>query len=590
MLIELRYYAFSAVITALIVFFVFDLRHFDPSVPLYYDSYPDEVLSLAFAKMIQETGWLHVNPNLGAPGAMDLYEFPMLDSLDWLFIKAMIMGGLNIVAARTALFFAGFFLSAWTCQLVLRHFGISHAVALCGGLLFAFLPAHFWRGTWHIALSFYPMIPLGVMVCLWICAERPIFVWSVSGAAGKRSLGRALAAIAVCLVISGLAVYYAWFFGFFLAVSGLVAWLRRPRFAPPWDACLCILLLMAGIVAQAVPIVIHARSHERSPASLKRAPGASEYYGLSVPDLILPTLGHRVPKLRIVESRRSIGGGADPKSQSITTRRFINERYWNALGMLGATGFLFLCGSLLCLDAPWFRRLAPADDLAKLSIAAVLLGSDFAVLVEVLVPQIRGYNRVAIYIAFFSIFALALLADRLRPIGNGARRASALFLLALMLITTIGLLDEIPGVMTPDHAAQAELFAAEADYVRKVEALLAPGSSVFELPYGDFPEGVVDYEHLKPYLHSRALRFSFGANRGSKADLWQKEVTERPLPELAEELSRSGFAGLHVALEQYKDRAAFRADLDKALGSPAVEGKNGTWLFYILPRPAKKTP
>ena len=528
MLREYRYYVISAIVTAFILFFVFDLRHLDLAVPLNYALGGDVISGLAFYKTIQDTGWLHVNPHLGAPGVMDLYDYPMLDTLEWLTVKTLLTLGCDFAVAHNLFFFVGFFLSGWTCLFVLRHFGISGPVALAGGLLFAHLPAHFWRGTWHNTLAFYPMIPLGVLLCLWICAERPIFAGTGTERGQRGSLGRAAAAIMICTIISALSIYYAWFFGFFLVVSGMIVWLRRPRLALPWDACLCILVLITGVISQAVPIAIHARKHETSPQTLKRGPGDSQLYGLTVAELMLPTVGHRVPQLRNrVESHSFIGYAADQAwdrairrirgqfgvvegvpsrfplflpsdpqigpgnaaTVSLLQRLYINEKYLNALGAIGATGFLFLCLALLASEASWLARLKPADDLAKLNIAAVLLGSGFALLFAFFVPQIRAYNRIAIYIAFFSTFAVALLAERLRPVEGASRRASALFLLALTLITAVGLLDEIPGVMTPDHRAQAAVFAAEADYVREVEALLKTGASVFELPYGDFPEG-----------------------------------------------------------------------------------------------------
>ena len=48
--------------------------------------------------------------------------------------------------------------------------------------------------------------------------------------------------------------------------------------------------------------------------------------GLSVPELLLPTIGHRVPRLRVVEARRSIGGGADPRDPVIGRRFWIEPR------------------------------------------------------------------------------------------------------------------------------------------------------------------------------------------------------------------------------------------------------------------------
>jgi hypothetical protein len=164
-----------------------------------------------------------------------------------------------------------------------------------------------------------------------------------------------------------------------------------------------------------------------------------------------------------------------------------------------------------------------------------------------------------------------------------------LLLVALGVATALGLLDEIPGVIRPDHQAQAAAYAEERQYVRAVEALLEPDAMVFELPYLDYPEpdvGGQGYEMFRPYLHSNRLRFSYGASRGTKADRWQRAVAGKELHTMVSELGRAGFTGLHVNLRLAgEQQEALRAELDRKLGPPDVTAKTGQWRFYRLPRP-----
>jgi hypothetical protein len=583
MLRDLKYYVIATALTALILVAVFDLRQCDLAVPLYDKVGGDALQSLVWVKTMHETGWVHQNPRLGAPGVLDMYDFPAPQLFNHLTIKALLAISGDPIMAHNLFFLLGFILSGWTSLFVLRHFGISGPIALAGGLLFAFLPAHFWRGTWHLSLAFYPAVPLGVLLCLWICADHPLFVGDDQAGGKRASLGRATAATAICALMSGSGIYYAWFMGFFLIVSGLTAWLRRPRLTPQFDAIICVMILLACIGLQTVPFAVHWRAHEPAPQALMRSPGTSQRYGLAVAELVLPTIGHRVPRWRVVESRRSINGGADPNEPTIGWRAVINERYGNALGVIGAAGFFFLCLAILAPEAGWLERLRPATDLARLNIAGVLLGSGFAILVEYFVPQIRCYNRIAIFIAFFSLFGSALVSERLKPRNPASPPASAFFLLALCVATVLGLLDEIPGVMTPDHRAQAAAYAEEAEYVRRVEALLEPNATVFELPYCEYPEPPHGYELFRPYLHSRRLRWSYDVSRGTKADSWQRGVAKNDLTRITEELCREGFTGLHVDLGLYEGASSLsRAEVDRELGPPDVTAKNGRWRFYRL--------
>ncbi len=38
-------------------------------------------------KAVLEPGWVHDNPSLGTPGAMQLYDFPMANDLNLLLIE-----------------------------------------------------------------------------------------------------------------------------------------------------------------------------------------------------------------------------------------------------------------------------------------------------------------------------------------------------------------------------------------------------------------------------------------------------------------------------------------------------------------------
>jgi phosphoglycerol transferase len=580
---ELKYYVGQTLVTAFILFAVYDLRHSDFRVPLYYSIGGDLNGYMTGFKTLHETGWVHVNPRLGAPGVMDFYDFPAIAYLVVGTVKVLtaVCGGPHFAANLFLLL--GFFLSGWSGLFVLRQFGICGAVASAGGLLFAFQPLHFFRSAIHPDLGFYPVIPLGILLCLWLCEEKPLFFVSGAGETAKRSPRRAVAALVILALAASSTIYYAWFMGFFLVVSGMIVWLRRPRLALPGDALLCVLLFLGAVIFQAIPIVVHRMTHEVAPKALQRSPGSSQVFGLAVAELMLPTLGHRVPQLRVVEARQTIGHGLDPKAPGIGQRVLLNEKYYNALGVVGAVGFVILCLVPLAAETPWVARSKPISDLAKLNFAAILLGSGFALLVEIVFPLIRSYNRIAIYISFLSLFAIALIVEKLRPGDDSSFRSRMVFLAVVVTVTAAGLLDEIPGVVTPDHHMAAEAFARDAEYVQKLEDMLEPEAMVFQLPYVPYPEGGT-YEPFKPYLHSKTLHWSFGASRGMKNDLWQKSVAGQPLSEMVAELKRAKFAGIHVDFDILKEIGpALRADLDRALGPPALSGNNGQWAFYPLP-------
>jgi phosphoglycerol transferase len=139
-----------------------------------------------------------------------------------------------------------------------------------------------------------------------------------------------------------------------------------------------------------------------------------------------------------------------------------------------------------------------------------------------------------------------------------------------------------------------ETYRSDADFVRRVEALLQPvaGSGpalVYQMPYNPFPEGPLVtygmrvYDHLRGYLHSRRLHWSSGAMKGRESDAWQKALASQPVDVLCRCLSAKGFAGIYVDRYGYADGAIeLERQLSYMLGPPAVVSSNKRLCFYEL--------
>jgi Flp pilus assembly protein TadD len=118
---------------------------------------------------------------------------------------------------------------------------------------------------------------------------------------------------------------------------------------------------------------------------------------------------------------------------------------------------------------------------------------------------------------------------------------------------------------------------------------------IFQIPAMGFPEStpVLDcapYDHLRPYLWTRSLRFSFGSVKGRTREEWQKQVTSLPLAQAVEEFERYGFAGLCFSRKSYEDRAeGTLQDLAKCGKSELIEDEAREWVCVVLnpsPHPA----
>jgi phosphoglycerol transferase len=428
-------------------------------------------------------------------------------------------------------------------------------------LLYSFLPYHFFQ-SYHLMMAAYYLIPLMVLVLAWICLE-------------ERLQGRkAIASVVICVIAGSCGVYYPQFFCFLLLVAGAFSWSNRRSVAP-----LLAALVLTGVVAGTVlinhlPSIMYQRSHG-SASMGNRSVGDVEIMGLKFTQLVLPIGGHRNEKLAALKARYNLGP-------------LINENDTSSLGIVGTIGFLFLIGAIFS------RRQLPGliEALSRFNIAAFLLGTIgglsalFALLVS---AQIRAYTRISVFIAFFSLIAVAWLLDTLFK-RLPTPRLRVVYYAGLVVVLAVGVWDQTGTsfFFIPEYEKIKREYDSDTEFVNRIEASLPPNAMVFQLPYMPFPESpplyqMKPYEHYKAYLHSKTLRWSYGAALGEKEDKWQQTVSAQSTPEMVKSVREAGFAGIYLNLDGYADRAKLQNELRTAMGVEPIWNREGSLLFFKFP-------
>ena len=65
-----------------------------------------------------------------------------------------------------------------------------------------------------------------------------------------------------------------------------------------------------------------------------------------------------------------------------------------------------------------------------------------------------------------------------------------------------------------------------------------------------------DYEHFRPFLWTRTLRFSYGTDKGREREGWQRHVWERLMPkEMVAYLEGHGFDAIMINRRGFADNA-----------------------------------
>jgi len=549
---------------------VLKLWRADLRVPLHYNG--DALVHLLFIKGIVENGWYWQNPFVGMPTGLKMYDLPAVDNSDAVILWLISFFSSNAIVVLNIFYLLTFPLIAVSSFYVFRRFNFSFVTSLCCSLLYTFLPYHFMRDESHLFLSAYYFIPLVVMVMLWTASEK--FFDHVEGQKPKFKPrgGKFILSVVICVVMGSKGVYYPFFSCFLLLIAGLSGSINRRTLRPLAVAVILIVVTTTTLVVNFSPTFLNSYRHGNVGVAERNLAGP-EIYGLKISQLVLPVTGHRIDYLRA-------------KKDFYNKFTNMTENDAASLGLIGTIGFLALIVVL------FYRRRDNAllAELSVLNLFAVMLGtiggfgSLFALLVS---PSIRSYNRISVFIAFFALFAVAVGADyayrRLKT-----KRARIVFCVVAGVVALGGILDQTTNGFVPQYAWIKAEFRSDEEFVHNIEASLPPGAMIFQLPYVTFPENppvnkMVDYDHFRGYVHSRTLRWSYGAMKNRDGDLWQRLVATMPLEEFVQTLCFADFSGIYIDRNGYEDTGtAMLAELSNLLHAQPLISANGRLAFFSL--------
>lgn len=576
-------YASAAVLSVALVVVLLQLWRADLRVPLAYHG--EAIYNGMLVKGVLEQGWHLGNPALGAPAGVDLRDVPMSDNnLHFALIRLLGLASTNYARVMNAFFLLTFPLTAVAALFVFRRFGLAAWPAVCGSLLYTFLPFHFGRGLQHLFLAAYYVVPLGIMVALWITTGAVSLVDDAGRWSWRHSRWTLIASAIVCALIGSSGVYYAFFACvFFLVAGGLVA--LRERDARRLALPVALAALTTAVIAvHYSPSIVHVYRHGDTPL-VRRTPTDAEVHGLRISQLLLPVTGHRL-------------AGVARFKDVLNAERGVYESDLASLGIIGSLGFLALLAGLLF---PQARGISPGRPLARralqdvriLNLAAVLLatvgglGSLLALLVT---SKIRAYNRISIFIAFFSLFAVVVALDAVyRRYGRSRRRRAAL-VVGLAMLVGLGVLDQTGRWTVADYARITAEYGSDATFIHEIMAVMPRGTMVFQLPMVPYPEHppihrMQDYDHGRGYVHSHAghLRWSYGAIKGREGEAWQRWVATKPAREMIDTLAAAGFGGLYLNRTAYVDRGVrLSEEIATVLNQQPLRTHDDRLLFWDL--------
>ncbi len=572
---ERRWHEFAAYLIAIVLCLVIlgellKLRQTDLATPISYNG--DGLFYSMITKAVITNGWWLTNDSLGAPHGQEMHDLPQNDCFSYLLIKVIGLFTSNYATVFNLFYLISFPLTTISSFYVLRKFNVSRAPAIMASLLYSFTRPHFAPGQGHLVYCIFFPVPLIIMVILWVCSEQLSLTRIEDGRTRPDLRNRKLiASLLICVLIASTGgAYYSFFAVCLLGSVALFMAVRHKNFVKPLTPIFLIVVVSGAFVANQAPHVLYILKHGRTEV-MTRAASDADHYGLKIGQLLLPLSAHRIAAFAEFKERYDKA----PPSEG--------ENVVASPGFIGSFGFLFLIGWLL------YRRGRDESDrprelfnhMSMLNATAVLIatvggfGSLFAHLVS---PQIRAYARMNIYISFLAFFTIALLLDLLARRFFQTRSRKVVFYILISLLTFAGVLDQ---TNRHNRSFVKDEFMNDRDFVREIESVMPERAMIYQLPFQTFPER--NYDHLKGYLHSEKLRWSFGAMRGRYGASWHETISKLPTEEMIKTVAIAGFSGVYIDRELYPDKGAkIESELSSLLPSSPLVSRNQRLLFFNL--------
>lgn len=500
--------------------------------PLLYGA--DAWLDLGFAKAYMDGEIFPVAykwvAHLNAPFPANWNDYPLTEefifaSMGWLGKVVGLFPAANFMVLLAHLL-AG--LSFWY---VGRELNYRPAFVFAGALLFAFSNYIFYRSLPHIVLSYYWDVPLMLMVSWWAYSSAAIQIKSRKWLIGV-----------VVAVISG--TFNPYYTGMFLQFLGFAVLLHlaRKQYHLTSFPLLLLGVTMGSFLIMNGDTVSYSWFHGGNPQAVSRGLGNLEQFGLKIPELVFPPAYHRW------HFWAQYG-----QNYYFLPAMIKGEMGAPYLGIVGLIGLTWLMGAALYRLLQGRLQLIPVHAWQILWILLYSLVGGINLLLGTFgLMLFRGTNRYSIV-----ILAIALLF----LVRQLSRKCPERWVLPLAIgIITIGLWDQLPPKVSEIQIQQASDFVqSDRNFATVLESKMLQSSMVFQLPVIDFPEyglfkQMADYEHLRPYLFTQRLHYSYGTNKGRGDADWQIELSKLAPADMAAKLEAFGFGAVMINRKGFEDK------------------------------------
>jgi phosphoglycerol transferase len=562
----------AGLLSLLLTFLVMHLWRFDLTVPAVYWS--DALYVNVLVKALTEGTWNYHIARLGAPFGLDAVDFPYGCTLDLAIIKILTVITRNPFLSANLYWLLTITMAGVFAALFFRSLQIGYLASASFATLFAIIPGVFFRNISHLH-SVQFIVPAAAYLGVELARGHVFGIAESNRPSTKPRTQRRifLLSLAICAAIGLTFTYWGFFACIVIAIGSLIGWCRSGNRKIVLTALLYVVIIGTVSVAEKSASLLYWYRNGYNRTLWYKVPSEADTYALGIRQMLTPIPNHPLPLMRRI--RDKIKAAQFPNDG--------NESFFAALGTIGVMGFLILI--CVAVGRPRGRILGdPRLRILSGFVVAVLLiagaggfGSLFNVFV---VHEFRAYNRISPFVALFSLAAVAITVDAFLA---GKKRYWQVLLCGSLLI--FGAFDQISLVAFGNRKQERRRFYEDQFFIRELESRLPAATMVFQLPYEDFLYGgrrerMLPGDQMRPYLHSKTLRWSWGAMSG-RHNNWTNVTAALPLDQFMERIVFAGFGGLLIDRYGYKDSKLEQSVLSY-LGPANKFDLGGRWVFFDL--------
>lgn len=506
--------------------------------------------------------------DLGAPYEANWNDWPLVEELQIVFFSLLakvfgLFAGLNLATVL------GNLLAAITFYGVARFSDCSTVWAFVAALAFGLAPFIFAQSPFHLTTEYIWHIPLFL----------PLWRWASSEPGTTPQSPRFWFAVGVGFLTGLQSPYYTNILCQ-LTLLGAIILFCHNRSWPAFKSSLAVI----GAAACAFALMnfdtwTYRAVHGPNTGALVREYKWLEIYGLKIVDMVIPPITHHSHMLAdFAAAHRAAAPLQDEGSY---------------LGFVGLAALALLVGTAI---TDVVRRQADSIPMEAWQVLWIVLffstGGFNAILGSLGFTLFRTGCRYSVVIL---AIALMYAAQRLTALQRETASHKPSGSLPLAAYAAAGALccvilwDQVPRAPTATAtAAIARQVEADREFVAAMEAALPDRAMVFQLPIMEFPEspvpGVPPYDHFRPYLYSKNLRYSFGSMKGRPREDWQKELGKMAFKDAVAEMKNKGFAAIYINRNGFPDRGKALEDslLEMGYTKPPLRNATGELACIVL--------